>query len=93
MDVSEGVNLGAVGSMLIGRYCCGSVVMVMVKMMVVEDHSASSFKGGRVFLSFRKAQVESSVVFEETTWKLQGRHSNLRLGADQDQVVSWVCRM
>jgi hypothetical protein len=37
----------------------------MVKMMVVEDDSASSVKGGAVFLSFRRAWMESSVVFEE----------------------------
>ena len=43
------------------------VKMVMVKMMVVEDDSASSVKDGGVFLSFRRARVESSVVFEETT--------------------------
>jgi len=52
--------------MMIGSYCCGSVVMVMVKMMmVVEDDSASSVKGGGVLLSFRRARIESSVVFEE----------------------------
>ena len=47
------------------------VVKMMVKMMVVEDDSASSVKGGGVFLSFRRARVESSIVFEETAWKLQ----------------------
>jgi hypothetical protein len=34
--------------MMIGRYCCGSVVMSMVKMMIVEDDSASSVKDGWV---------------------------------------------
>jgi hypothetical protein len=39
--------------------------MVVVKMMVVEDDSASSVKSGAIFLSFRRAWMESSVVFEE----------------------------
>jgi hypothetical protein len=33
-------------------------------MMVVEDDSASSVKEGGVFLSFRRAWVETSVFFE-----------------------------
>jgi hypothetical protein len=41
--------------------------MAMVKMMVVEDDSASSFKDRWVFLSLRRAWMESSVVFEENT--------------------------
>lgn len=65
----------------------------MVKMMVVEDDSASSVKGGGVFLSFRSVRVESSVVFEETTRKLQQYNSNLRPGGDQDRVVSRVDEM
>jgi hypothetical protein len=39
--------------------------MMILMMMIVEDDSAGSVKGGRVFLSFRRAWVESSAVFEQ----------------------------
>ena len=40
------------------------MMMVIMVIEVVEDDSASSVKGGGVFLSFRRAWVESSTFFE-----------------------------
>lgn len=55
-------------------------VVMMKLMMVVEDNSASSVKDMGVFLLFRRAQLESSIVFEESIQESQECTPKLRRG-------------
>jgi hypothetical protein len=61
----EDMGLSVVG-MMIERCCCDDNGDV-VEMMIVGDDSASLVKDLGLVLSFRRARMESSVVFERST--------------------------
>ena len=69
------------------------MMMVMMVMKVVEDGSASSVKGGGVFLSFRRAGMESSVVFEANKQILQERTANFQRALIKNREDSRVSKM
>ena len=68
--------------------------MVILKMMMaVEDDSASSVKGGGVFLLFRGPEIESTVVFEENMRTSQEYTSNFPQAIVKGREVSQDCGM
>ena len=69
------------------------MMMVIMVIEVVEDGSASSVKGGGVFLSFRRAGMESSVVFEANRQISQERTANFPRALVKDREDSRVSKM
>ena len=69
------------------------MMMVIMVIEVVEDDSASSVKGGGVFLSFRRAGMESSVVFEANKQISQERTANFPQALAKDREDSRFSKM